>query len=153
MAFVSDPDDLSSESEWHLKKAFQANGQTPLKVDILRADSSGDSVRATYKAWIYDPAEQPVGDDAKPRINWEEGMAGFFREMVFELKDGTPRRVLKPDEEWKHNWNSVRNEGSIDADSPDLDQEVAKEWTRLKEVLLRGGTPPSQPTKRHGSTR
>jgi hypothetical protein len=136
---MSDDDaEVAALSAHYLKLAYKANGQIPVKIEILSTDHSLDSVRSTYKAWFIDPSRDDSFDDPRPTIHWEEGVAHFFREGITDFSGTTVRFVPKQGCEWKHNYNSVKEGGIRDLDGPFLDDGVAEGWRRLKELLALG---------------
>lgn len=135
---MCDYEDLAALAEWHLRLVFKANGQLPLKIEIRQADSSLNSVRATYRAWVYDSAEQDSGADTKATLNWEEGVAHFFRKGSDIWEGDTLHFVPDKDEVWEHSHNAVSDHGHADAESADLDQEVAAQWLKLKSLRPSG---------------
>jgi hypothetical protein len=123
---MSDDDaEVAALSAHYLKIAYRANGQIPVKVEILSPDHSLDSVRATYKAWFIDLWGDDSFDDPRPTIHWEEGVAHFFREGG----------------KWEHNYNAVMHSGIRDLDGPFLDEGVAEQWKRLKALWDTGLAP------------
>ena len=130
-----DDAEVARLSAHYLKLAYKANGQTPVRVEILSPDHSLDTVRATYKAWFVDPSLDDSFDDPRPTIHWEVGVAHFFREGV----EGTGLSfVPKKGGKWQHEYNAVKDGGVCYLDSPLLDEGVAEQWRRLKGLLSLG---------------
>ena len=135
---MSNDQDVAILSAHHLKLVFKAEGLTPLKVDILLPAHSSNSVRATYRAWLYDPAAHDSGDDESSTLKWEEGVAYFSREGTYQRNGGVLHFIPKEGGTWEHDFNAVSADGVLHADSPDLDEEVAKQWKCLKALLAAG---------------
>jgi hypothetical protein len=138
---MSDDEQVAILAAQYLKQIFQSKGLIPLKVEILLPAHSMDSVRATYRAWLYDHAAHEEGDYAQPTLRWEEGVAHFFREgdhhYFREAERGIWRCkfIPKKDGKWEHNYDAVTDRGQCEVTDPEVDEDAAKEWSRLQ--LLR----------------
>lgn len=142
---MSDDEEVATLAEHHLKLIFKAQGLTPLKVEILLPAHSLDSVRATYRAWLYDRTAHEAGEYDRPTLRWEEGVAHFFREggthwenesLVFAAKAGGKR---------EHNYNAVTDSGEREVNDPDIDEDVAKQWKLIDAMLSLGLRPDEFP--------
>ena len=141
---MSDDEQVAILAAQYLKQIFRSKGLIPLKVEILLPAHSMNSVRATYRAWLYDHAAHEEGDYAQPTLQWEEGVAHFFREGDYHYFREAERGIWrckfipKKDDKWEHNYNAVKDGGICDVDSPLLDEGVAEQWKRVKGLLSLG---------------
>jgi hypothetical protein len=128
---MSDDEQVAFLAAEHLKLIFVAQGLTPLKVEILLPAHSLESVRATYRAWLYDHAAHEDGEYDRPTLRREEGIAHFFREGAINL-DNRPPFTPKVGGKWEHNYNAVTDSGVHEVNDPDVDGDAAKEWWQLQ---------------------
>jgi hypothetical protein len=133
---MSDDEQVAILAAQYLKQIFRSKGLIPLKVEILLPAHSMDSVRATYKAWFVGLDDS--FDDPRQTISWEEGVAHFFREGDCHFFQEGERGVWrvnftpKKDCKWEHNYNAVIRSGQCEVADPDVDEDAAKEWSRLQ---------------------
>ena len=148
---MSDDEQVAILAAQYLKQIFRSKGLIPLKVEILLPAHSMNSVRATYRAWLYDHAAHEEGDYAQPTLQWEEGVAHFFREGDYhffrEAESGWwgCNFIPKKDDKWEHHDNAVTDSGVRRIDDPDLDADVAKQWKRVEAMLSLGLRPDEFP--------
>ena len=128
---MSDDEQVAILAAQYLKQIFRSKGLSPLKVEILLPAHSMNSVRATYRGWLYDHAAHEEGDYAQPTLRWEEGIAHFFREGAINL-DNSPPFTPKVGGKWEHNYDAVTDRGEYGVDDPDVDEDAAKEWRQLQ---------------------
>ena len=137
-------EDVATLAAHHLKLIFKAQGLTPLKVEILIPAHSMDSVRATYRAWLYDHAAHEEGEYEQPTLRREEGVAHFFRDGAINL-ESRPPFTPKLGGRWEHNYNAVTDSVVREVNDPDVDDDVAKQWKRIEEMLSLGLAPDQLP--------
>lgn len=128
----------------YLKQIFRSKGLITLKVEILLPAHSMDSVRATYRAWLYDHAAHERGELDHTTIKKEEGVAHFFRDGVMNLEKRPP---FTPEAggDWQHHDNALIESRLIYTSDPDLDEDVAKRWKRVEAMLSLGLRPEEFP--------
>ena len=148
---MSDDEQVAILAAQYLKQIFRSKGLIPLKVEILLPAHSMDSVRATYRAWLYDHAAHEEGYYAQPALRWEEGVAHFFREgdhhYYREAERGIWRCkfIPKKDGKWEHHDNALITSRLIHATDPDVDEDVAKNLKRVEAMLSLGLRPDEFP--------
>lgn len=141
---MSDDEEVATLAAHHLKLIFKAQGLTPLKVEILLPAHSLETVRANYRAWLYDHAAHEEGEYNQPTLRWEEGIAHFFREGEINL-GGRPVFTPKVGGKWQHEYNSVTDSGEREVNDPDVEEDVAKQWKRVEAMLSLGLRPDEFP--------
>lgn len=129
---MSDDEQVAILAAQHLKLIFVAQGLTPLKVEILLPDHSLESVRATYRAWLYDHAAHKEGEYDQSTLRREEGIAHFFREGATHWENGCLIFTPKVGGKWEHNYNAVTDSVLREVTDPDVDEDAAKEWKSLQ---------------------
>jgi hypothetical protein len=134
---MSDDEEVATLAAHYLKLIFKARGLTPLKVEILLPAHSLDTVRASYRAWLYDHAVHEEGEYNQPTLRREEGIAHFFREGEINLGS---RPVFRPKVggKWEHEYNAVTDIVVREVNDPDVDEDVASQWKRVEEMLSLG---------------
>ena len=137
---MSDDEQVAILAAKYLKQIFRSKGLIPLKVEILLPAHSMDSVRATYRAWLYDHAAHERGQFDHPTLTKEDGVAHFFRDGVVNLEIRPPF-TQEAGGDWQHHDNAVYESRWHLADDPDIDAKVAAQWKRLQSQLLAGGPP------------
>ena len=122
----------------YLRLALKAQGMAVLRLEIPELGHMGETVRATYKVWLYDQARHESGDHDGPTLQLEEGVAHFVREALNKQSMFVTQFVPQPGGQWEHNYNAVSHSSECDADAPYLDEEVARLWKRLNAMLSKG---------------
>jgi hypothetical protein len=131
----------------YLRLAFKVQGMAVLRLKIPELGHMGETVRATYKVWLYDHARHESGDHDKPTLQREEGVAHFIREALSKPSMFVTQFVPKPGGRWEHNYNAVSDSSQCYADAPYLDEEVARQWKHLNAVLAIGLNAADFPTE------
>lgn len=141
---MTEDEEVANLAAHHLKLIFKAQGLTPLRVEILIPAHSLESVRATYRAWLYDHAANGEGEYENPTLRREEGVAHFFREGAINW-ESRPPFTPKVGGKWEHNYNAVTDSVLREVNDPDVDKDVAKAWKRVEEMLSLGMGPDQFP--------
>lgn len=130
--------EMAEQAAHYLSLAFKAHGMAVLRLEIPELGHMSETVRATYKVWLYNQARDESGDHDGPTLRLEEGVAHFVREALNKQSMFVTQFVPKPGGKWEHNYNAVSHSSQCCADAPYLDKKVARQWKRLNAMLSKG---------------